>query len=61
MKDHKFKIGQKVTLGTDKFDPDRRTRFEVVRLLPAEHWVNHYRLKSEWDGHERVAKETELS
>jgi hypothetical protein len=60
MTDHKFKIGQKVTLSADQFDPVRTKRYEVVRLLPAERWINHYRLRSTWDGHERVAMETEL-
>lgn len=40
---------------------DRNARFEVVRRLPSEHGVNHYRLKSLQDGHERVAMESELS
>ena len=61
MKDHKFKIGQRVTLGAEPFDPGRQTRFEVVRLLPTEHWINRYRIKSLWDGHERVAMENELA
>ena len=61
MKDHKFKVGQKVTLGADLYDPSRQTHFEVVRLLPAERWINQYRLKSVGDGHERVAMETDLT
>jgi hypothetical protein len=40
---------------------DRNARFEIVRLLPAERGINHYRLKSLIDGHERVAMEAELS
>ena len=61
MKDHRFKVGDKVTLGADEFAPGRETSFEIVRLLPAERWINQYRLKSISDGHERVARETELT
>ena len=60
MKQHKFKIGQEVTLVAYQFDPKRHTRFEVIRVMPTEHWVHQYRLKSVLDGHERVATESEL-
>jgi hypothetical protein len=61
---HKFKLGQTV-----RYAPsvpgvgaaDRTARFKVVRLLPAERGICHYRLKSLIDGHERVAMEGELS
>jgi hypothetical protein len=59
---HKFKIKQTVTYAPAQMgSTDHRARFEIVRLLPEEHGVNHYRLKSILDGHERVAMESELS
>ncbi len=59
---HKFRTGQKVTLASSRSGPsDRPGTFEVVRLLPEEHGINHYRLKSIVDGHERVATEGELT
>jgi hypothetical protein len=58
---HKFKIGQGVVLAPSRYGSDRQTRFEVVRLLPSEHGINQYRLKSVLDGHERVAMENEVT
>ena len=57
---HKFRAGQTVTLLPNRYGADRNGSFEVTRLLPEEHGVNHYRLKSVADGHERVAGEDEL-
>jgi hypothetical protein len=39
----------------------RREVFEVVRLLPEEHGMWRYRIKSVVDGHERVVLERELT
>jgi hypothetical protein len=61
MNAHRFHAGQTVTLLPNRYGPNRNGSFEVTRLLPAEHGVNHYRLKSVADGHERVAAEDELS
>jgi hypothetical protein len=58
---HKFKPGQTVTLTPSRYGSNRQAQFQVVRLLPAEHGIHHYRLKSVADGHERVAAENELS
>jgi hypothetical protein len=59
---YKFKTRQTVTYSPAGLGgTDRNVRFEVVRLLPQEHGVNQYRLKSILDGHERVAAEGELS
>jgi len=57
---HKFRTGQMVTLLPNRYGSDRNGSFEVTRLLPEERGVNHYRLKSAADGHERVAGEDEL-
>lgn len=58
---HKFRTGQKVTLAPARFGADRQGTFEIVRLLPEEHGVYQYRLKSALDGRERVATEEEIS
>jgi len=59
---HKFKPAQTVTyVPTGVGGADRNAKFEIVRLLPAEHGVYQYRLRSILDGHERVARESELS
>jgi hypothetical protein len=57
---HRYQAGQTVTLAPNRYGANRNGRFEVTRLLPEEHGVNHYRLKSVADGHERVAREDEL-
>ncbi|NJO55855.1 MAG: hypothetical protein HC834_05290 [Rhodospirillales bacterium] len=62
MNDHKFSVGQTV-----RFSPRSKSRsnapedYKVVRLLPAEHNDQQYRVKSTSDGHERVVKESQLS
>jgi hypothetical protein len=59
---HKFAVGQTV-----RFSPDRnqegtaRGSFKIVRLLPEEASVFQYRVKSQSDGHERVAREDQLA
>lgn len=59
---HKFAVGQTV-----RFSPDRnqevtvRGSFKIVRLLPEEASVLQYRVKSQLDGHERVAREDQLA
>lgn len=63
MRDHKYTVGQTV-----RFSPAGAGRvahggsnYTVVRLLPAEHNDQQYRVKSTSDGHERVVKESQLS
>jgi len=59
---HKFKARQSVTLAAvATTGTGRNARFEIVRLLPEERGINHYRIKSVIDGHERVVTEGELS
>lgn len=58
---HKYLAGETVTLVPTRYGANRDGRFEVMRLLPQEQGVNHYRLKSVTDGHERVAREDELA
>jgi hypothetical protein len=57
---HKFHVGQTVTLVPNYYGANRHVSFKVTWLLPQEHGVNQYRLKSVVDGHERVAMEGEL-
>ena len=58
---HRFRTGQKVTLTQSRFGSDRQGTFEIVRLMPEEHGIHQYRLKSTVDGRERMATEDELS
>jgi hypothetical protein len=57
---HKFKIGQRVTLGSKRLS-DRGGTFTVVRQMPKESGNFQYRIKSVIDGHERMVLEPELS
>jgi hypothetical protein len=58
---HKFRVGETVTLVPNRYGANRLDNFKVMFLLPQEHGVNQYRLKSNTNGHERVADENELS
>jgi hypothetical protein len=57
---HKFHAGQTVTLVSNRYGANHQKQFKIVQLLPEEHGLNHYRLKSVIDGHERIATENEL-
>lgn len=57
---HKFKVNQSVELVSRAVSLKGRGRFAIVRLLPTEHGVLQYRIKSLTDGHERVVIESEL-
>jgi hypothetical protein len=62
VQDHKFQIGQSVSLTSGPFD--RRSAngvFKVTQLLPFEGEDYQYRIKSANEPHERVAKESQLS
>jgi len=56
----KFAVGQSVELiaGPHRLSP--LGRFEIVRLMPTEHGLRQYRIRSLIDGHERMALEAEL-
>lgn len=74
MSDPKFRIDQLVgfvrkdlrltSVGQFKVAGDHPLRsleqFRIVRLLPVEHGIRQYRIKSVKDGHERVVMESEL-
>ena len=59
MAPRKFKAGQQVIVAPNRYGIRRET-FEVVRVLPEEHGVFQYRIKSSADGHERVASRLSL-
>jgi hypothetical protein len=57
----KFTVGQSVELvaGPHRLSP--LGRFEIVRLMPSEHGLRQYRIRSLTDGHERMVIEAELA
>jgi hypothetical protein len=58
---HKFKLGQHVNLL--RFVTSLRPplgKFEIIRLMPAEHGVCQYRIRSLLDRHERMVTEMEI-
>lgn len=61
MAEHKFRVGQAVEFFPDPgVDKVSRGRYTIVRLLPLEAGTPQYRLKNSTDGHERMARETQL-
>ena len=61
MSDHKFKVGQRVKLSPARYGSNRHPHYDVVQLMPAESAENRYTVKSVWDKHECVVRESELS
>jgi hypothetical protein len=61
MTTHKFAVGQALQfspgLGEDR---RRKGRYKVVRQLPEAGNMLQYRIKSEFDGHERVVREDQI-
>ncbi len=57
---HKFSVGQIVRVIPNPNTRDARGAFRVVRVLPTEHGIHQYRIKSETDGHERVVTEGQV-
>lgn len=60
MKARKYRTGQMVSMTPNNAHGTPRGRFEITRLLPAEHGNYQYRIRSVVDGHERVVLESEL-
>jgi hypothetical protein len=61
MSEHKFHVGQAVEFFPDPgVDHESRGRYTIVRLLPLEGSTPQYRLRATADGHERMARETQL-
>jgi len=64
MTEHKFKIGQIVYYHPDKSGPHVYAPsglFQVTRRLPAKDAEFQYWIKSTFEDHDRVAKESELT
>jgi hypothetical protein len=59
---HKFAVGQSVLFFPDRYQlKSARGTFKVTRLLPEEANVFQYRIKSQFDGHERIVREDQLT
>lgn len=57
---HRFKTGQSVRIAQSAFHAASGGLFEIVRLMPQERGINHYRIKASVGGQERVVAEDEL-
>lgn len=59
---HKFKIGQRVSYSPGKLTMSTSSsEFKIVRQLPSETGECMYRIKSDREPFERVARESEIS
>ncbi len=59
---HKYKVGQAVDLRPGRWGvPASSREYKIVRLLPIEGGERMYRVKSEAETFERIAKESELT
>jgi len=62
MSQHKFKIGQEVSFLPAKLSMPATSRiYKVIRHLPGEGGELTYRIKSQSEQFERVARESEIS
>ena len=61
MGDHKFKIGETVYFNSRSERKMRSGPCQIIRRLPAQDGKFQYVIRSEYENHERVAKESELS
>jgi hypothetical protein len=57
---HRFQIGQSVRLSLGIFHPDKSIACTIVQLLPFEGECFEYRVKSDEEAFERVAREHDL-
>jgi hypothetical protein len=59
---HKFRVGQAVEFHPDPgTDRSSKGRYTIVRLYPPDEGnTPQYRIKNSADGHERLARETQL-
>jgi hypothetical protein len=60
MNAHKFQAGQTVTVIASPYISNARGDFNIVCVLPEEHGMHQYRIKSIADGHLRVVMESEI-
>lgn len=61
MQSHVYAVGQSVELMPGRFDGNvPRGAYTVLRRLPNDGADREYRVQSKHDGHERVARESQL-
>ena len=60
MQPPKFSVGERVQYIPDASQERRRGVSAVIRCMPVEQSEQSYRILSENDGHERVARESQL-
>ncbi len=59
--EHRFRVGQSVEYASPKSEGNAPSgAFTVLRLLPNDQMDREYRVQHQRDGHERVAKESQL-
>jgi hypothetical protein len=58
---HKFNPGQTVKLIPSAYIRDSQGDFEILRVLPEEHGMHQYHIKSATDGIVRVVMESEIA
>ena len=58
---HKFQAGQMVKLIPSPYIRNSQGEFEILRVLPEEHGMHQYRIKSTTDGVVRVVLESEIA
>ena len=61
MASHKYEAGRIVQFVPNELRLSPLGQFEIVWVLPIEHGVAQYRIKSLKDGHQRVAMESDLT
>ena len=61
MTEHKFKIGQLVYFQPGSPDHARPGPYQIVRRLPESEGEFHYVIRSTYEDHERVARESQLT
>jgi len=61
MRVHKYTIGRTVEFLPSDLRLTPLGPFEIMRVLPIEHGIAQYRIKSLKDGHQRVAVESDLT
>lgn len=58
---HKFQVGQFVRMAPRVLWAAPAGRYQIVRLMPPQGFVNQYRVRFVDDGHERMVKESDLT
>jgi hypothetical protein len=61
MAEHKFKIGERVYFHSRSQREAPRGLYQIIKRLPAANGQYQYVIRSEYEGHQRVAKESELT